>query len=362
MVWDQPEEGQPLQSIIRFRWKKYVASPSRPIAILDASADEGLLKQVFGHIDDVVDTPELPFPASVHVYQLLDERVTRGTLGIGPEGGKQILTGKWRKLLQDELLVRGTHKSDGTPHKVGIISFKDIVEDCKAALMEVGYALDQIVTGYYYNLRGDNDFQHCDILVVLGYPIPDPQGLYEEACALYHDDPEPISRERLPFDDKLEMRSGRSLAIEKIPGNKDDRLHSLYLQKSRWELYQAFHRSRPLIKDEAGGATEVLIFTNVPIRGVKIDGFLDREGRMFDTLTSLFQKAPVQADGSRKVTKTDLVDAILAAHPNLCGRDTLDRDIRRKHELLESATGSEYVGGKSKSASGLFRMMAPSDH
>ncbi len=81
--------------------------------------------------------------------------------------------------------------------------------------------------GHYYNLRGDNDFQHCGILVVLRYPIPIPQGLYEEACALHFDDPEPISREPLPFDDRLVMGNGRSLTIEKIFAYKDERLHRL---------------------------------------------------------------------------------------------------------------------------------------
>lgn len=251
------------------------------------------------------------------------------------------------------MLARGTHKADGTPRKVGIITFKDVVEDCKAALTEVGYQWrekkdeTQIVTGYYYNLRGDNDFTDCDMLVVLGYPIPNGQGLYEEACALYQDAPQPITREPKFADDWLELLNCHKVKVRGIRGYQDDRLHRLHLQKSRWELYQAFHRSRPLLKGEDGGVTEVLVFTDVPITGVPVVGFIGREGKVFDTLSMLLAASLPLPDGSRELDKARLVDMVLARHPGLWPtRDALDRWIRRAPPWLQEATGSKYEAGK----------------
>lgn len=356
LVWDRPEPANPqdrppVQSLLRINWRKHLAQLHPDIIVLDASADPELLAQVFRPIE-AVKVPEPPYPPTVRVHQLVGERVTKSTLGIGPGGGTRKLPPKWRKLLQGEMLARGTHKADGTPRKIGIITFKNVVDDCKAALVQVGYSADHIVTGWYYNLRGDNDFTDCDILVVLGYPIPNPQGLYEEACALYQDDPRPIVRDQQFFDDDLHLRNGYKVKVEGIRGYQDDRLHRLYLQKSRWELYQAFHRSRPLLRGDSGGVTEVLVFTDVPIHGVPVDGFLDIEGKIFSCLERLLKengKAPVQ----------EVADALLDSQSGLSwtgSRDSLVRRIKREVERgwLCEATGSTYVVGRSKTEPGTF--------
>lgn len=359
IAWDRPEEGQPIQSLLRFSWKKSVAGAAPPISILDASADALLLEQVFGAIDTTFELPERLLPDSINVYQLLTKRVTRGTLDLGPGGGPQKLPKKYRKSLQDELTVRGTSNPDGTPRKLGIISFKDVLDDCVAAADEVGFPRSSIETGWYYNLRGDNDFENCDLLVVLGFPAPNPHALYEEACALFRDDPNPISTEIMRFDDVLQLRDGGTANVDGLFGYADDRLHRLYLQKSRWELYQAFHRSRPLISGESEDQKDVLVFTNVPVPGVEIKGFLDKEGKVMDTLNRQLGESAISQGNYQQITNKDLVDVVLDDHPALwTTKDALNRWIRRESIWLASATRSEYVSGNGRGSPGLFRRSA----
>ena len=260
-------------------------------------------------------------------------------------GGK--VTDTYRHALQAEVASLGLYRADGTHKLVGIISFKNVVEDCKQALVDIGVPADHITIGWYYNVRGANDFSSCDVLVILGYPVPNPQGLYEEVCAVYEGDLIPVVREAEYFDVPLNLRNGNSVVVEDIRGYKDRRMHALYLQKSRWELYQAFHRSRPLLKEAAGGVTDVLVFTDVPIPGVLVDRFMGREGKVLQVLT---QRLGVNA----VVSKAELVDGFMTIVPgesNTSG--ALDRWVRHHSPWLAVAAGAWYIDGKG-SKSGLF--------
>lgn len=355
LVWDRPEEGQPVQSMLRVSWKKWIANYVLPVLVMDASAEPELLKQVFGTFD-VYEAPEVPFPTSVHVYQLVEERVTKSTLGVASAWDKGRLPDKYRQMLQQEMLERGVQRSDGTPRKVGIITFKNLVDDCVRALVEVGYEADNIVTGYYYNLRGDNDFQDCDIVVALGFPVPNPQGLFEEACALFEEDM-PLSRDTALFDDVIKLRNGNEVKVKGIMGYANDGLNRLYLQKSRWELYQAFHRARPYLKGDSDSVTEVLVFTNVPIPDIEVDGFLGTDGPLFACLEKLLKE-------NSEVTITELEDALLAFEEDSSQRARTRVKARIKRAAVSKggeekgwlcqATGTTFIPGTSKTKPGKF--------
>ena len=219
-----------------------------------------MLAQVFG-LKIAVAKPvgEPDFPPGLHVYQLRGRRVTRSAIdyhGDKPPTLKPVL----REALKREVKAR-LDRWKMRP-KVGIITFQDIEEDCRQALGELGLKDDRIISDHYYNVRGENTFTGCRLLVLVGYPNPNPQGLYEEACALFSGEKPVISREAQRWDSHLVLRNGRKLAVQNIFGYKDARLQALLLQKSRSELYQAFHRARPLVKTRV---REVLILTDVVI-------------------------------------------------------------------------------------------------
>ena len=173
IVWDDPSAGGGRQSIIRVRWLKRLPL-TQPILVLDATGRVDLLAKAFGipegliEVTERVDTPA--FPDTMKVTQWWD----------GPHT-KQHLRGhrdKYRQLLIDELSSRRAAWTDPKLSKVGLITFKEFVPYFKEALAEAGFDKTHREVDYYWNVRGSNSFTDCDLLVIIGYPIPNPQGLY----------------------------------------------------------------------------------------------------------------------------------------------------------------------------------------
>jgi hypothetical protein len=361
VVWDSPDSGGPLQSLLRIRWRNR-PSLLRPILILDATGNLDLLERAFRGFglniteSEPVTVPQ--FPSTMTIRQYWGHHLNSGTLKSDPKvHGKHennTVDSTYRALLIKEIETRC--KQSTTPLKVGIITFKAIVEDAAVALAEAGVAANDIFHDYYWNVRGSNSFTDCDIVVLMGYPIPNPQGLYEEACVLYDGDLPPISRERQYFAREMMLRNGRIVNIDKITGYGDPRLQALYEQKSLSELYQAFHRARPY--GPSTSVKEVLLFTDIPVEGVPVDGFFceGRHGRAFDILDHLLD------EGEGKVTGPQLVDAIKDARPDLePSRKAVDTWVRRQASVswLTQATGCEFIHGTSKSNPNLFRRILP---
>ena len=365
MVWASPRPGQPQQSIIRVNRRKYLPREAvHKTVVLDASGDPDLWSTALGapvtpgETNHELLSPEgMPFPESMRVVQLRDSHVGKTTLEHFDGDGQATLIPKYRDLLKGELQAR---KELGQARRVGIITFRELIPDCIAALQEVGYTYSdnpeqtEIVTGYYYNLRGANEFIGCDVLVLLGYPRPNPQGLYEETCALYQDDPRPISKEPARYSGRLLLRNGHSISIDKpLYGYNDSRLQSMLDHKSQAELYQALHRARPFAP--ATSVQEVLLVTDVPVPGVPVDTFFGRDGRMFDCLLQLL------SEPAHEVTVPQLVEAFMT----ICGPDgdgatkeSLQKWVRNDSTWLAEATGSEFAPGRGKGRPGIFRTRA----
>jgi hypothetical protein len=347
LVWERPKESGQWGSRLHIRARKYLprAAWGRTV-VLDATADVDLWNHVLG--TPVYKFPNmslpLPFPPKMRIVQLHRGNLGKGTAEHFEEDGKVVLNPRYRDLLKAEMRDRREH---GQAAKVGLITFQELVPDCMMALTEVGYNSDDIVTGYYYNLRGANVFTKCDVLVLVGYPFPNPQGLYEEACALFNDHEQPISREVQDFTLDMRLKNGHTLTILKpLYGYKDWRLQALLLQKSQAELYQAVHRARPFAPNNS--VKEVLVFTDVPAKDIPVDTFLGSAGRVFDTLVALLKERDM-------VALPALVEAVLNQHGHApWGADpqkaaeALSKWVRGQkdkpgnHEWMAQATGTVF--------------------
>jgi hypothetical protein len=334
IVWGIPETGGKLQSFLRACWRRR-PSVARPILLLDASGDLDLIQRAFRgfgvqvEASEPVDVPAFPTDMLVRHYW-------------GAHVGKTVLKeslGKYRKLVVDEMSSRLAAWTGDVPPVVGLITFKDLVGDFQKALCEVGFDDDHQVTDYYYNVRGSNEFTSCDFVVLVGYPAANEQGLFEEACVLYFGDSEPISREPQGFRAHIELRNGRALELGKdIRGYADPRLHALYKQKSLSELYQAFHRARPYGTTQV---KEVLVFSDVPVEGVPVDGFLGQEGKMLQVLTDLLEASDI-------VSKNQIVDVVQSRFPHAWNTtQALDKAVMRHSLWLHGAVGAWYIEGGS---------------
>ena len=346
VVWARPEGGGAVQSIIRIRWLRRL-SWARPTLILDATANIELLRRACRIPNALIENSKHidvpPFPEEMKVTQYLGAHLTKGTL-------KKSLQ-SYRQLVVDELTARRNSWTGEESPKVGLITFKELVGEFERVLEEVGFDEDHRVMDHYWNVRGSNAFTRCDFVVLVGYPIPNPQGLYEEACVLFSNDAEPVDRGRAYFERPMQLRNGQTLPITSIPGYADTRLQALYEQKSLSELYQALHRARPYAETNV---REVLVFTDVPIDGVPVDGFFGREGKVFDMLSQLLQGT----DG--QVSLPVLLDALIQQGMDV-SRNTLDKWVRRNAPWLAQAAGVWHIAGSSSSSPGAFRKRARRD-
>jgi len=149
----------------------------------------------------------------------------------------------------------------------------------------------------------------------------------------------------MEYDEALKLRNGNCVTIWGLDGFQDSRLEALFRQKSRSELYQAFHRSRAYID---GGIRKILVFTEVPIPQVAVEGFIGTHGDMFSALDAL-----IQSGG--EATVADVADSMMRNSPTLTiKRDSLITRIKRDSREMNGvrgwlceATGTIYTPGRS---------------
>ena len=121
---------------------------------------------------------------------------------------------------------------------------------------------------YFHNLRGSNDFEDCQVLVVLGCPIPNLCGFQEECQAFLHDEPKPLLFKPNNKTLYLDMTDGRRYGVTPY-GYWKGPVSKYYWQKCQAELYQAIHRLRPYIPKDYD--RHIFLFTNMPVKGVQVE-------------------------------------------------------------------------------------------
>lgn len=312
--------------------------PPPPAFILDATADAGLLERVFS-ISRKLDLGTPDWPDHVHVHQWVDDLVSRSTLGLRYEHNAFSPRNKqsrqrWYSRIADAL--------SGLPRDwtVGIITHKLIETEATGAIKAMGFS--DVRSLHYGDDRGSNALEQVRVLVLLGLPIPNIDDFQEEAQAFLHDW-RPLDFQWEKKEQYLEMREGLNVPVT-VGGYWKEPVASYYRQKCQSGLYQALHRIRPyLVKPD--DERYVLVFTNMPVPGVKVDHLLRTEERR--RLDERFEKAV-------SVLKQQLAQRGECTVPELAGLlaaegvDTrsVTTWIRRNAEGLAAATGARYEPGK----------------
>ena len=168
---------------------------------------------------------------------------------------------------------------------------------------------------------------------------------------MFSNDSDLISSERQSFNMVMKLRNDRTFTIDGIPGYKDSRLQALYEQKSVSELYQAFHRARPYGKTKV---REVLLFTDVPVEDVPVDSFLEREGRLLDSLRDL-------VNGQGRATLRQLRKAVWESHSqDWSSRENIRMWTDRHLPWIVTASGTDWAPDPTKPDLGEFRTSSSS--
>jgi hypothetical protein len=146
----------------------------------------------------------------------------------------------------------------------------------------------RLKTGHYYGQRGSNEFAQLEGLLVFGTPSPNPQGLLQQAEALFYHQP-PLARAQYLERRTLTMQSGPDWSMA-VRTYQDPRLQGLLRSKREDELVQALYRVRPLsvqpsvqqelFPPEGVPATRldcrIHVFSNLPLEGLKVTRLIER--------------------------------------------------------------------------------------
>lgn len=221
-----------------------------PRIILDATADEELLQLLLKDEQVEIHRAHVKTPDTLlHVAVRTGKRYGKRALCTKRrrrEDGSQPVNLDLKRAIAECRFLLARYDPDGSKAaagKVGLISFMTCVDEIAAALnipetVEVPGEHGETVThkrrGYYWNMRGSNEMEDCEILICLGTPTLRPDEVIRLARALWHDDPKPIN----PASNKDE-ETGKYIY-------EDPRLERLNAYLTRAELTQCAHRSRAL--------------------------------------------------------------------------------------------------------------------
>ena len=265
--WRKELQEQPFQEVIDDElveneegWLK------PPYFLLDATADQSLLAEVFGGADERgIDPP--PWPENVHAHQWADGIVSRRSLSIRQGSGTFSSRSlkdraRWYNRIMEQI------KDFPRDWPIGLITHKAIQGEAEAVIS--GHGFTDVRSLHYGDERGSGQLEYVRVLVLLGLPIPNPNAFQEETQAFLYDSP------LLEFDwgeeeQFLEMRGGRHEAVM-TKGYWDEPVASYYKQKCQFGLYQVLHRIRPY--NPQPYCRHIFIFTNMPIPEVKLDGVM----------------------------------------------------------------------------------------
>lgn len=233
---------------LRFGQQEGKALPPR--IILDATADEELLQLLLKDEQVEIRRAQVQTPDSLlHVAVRTGKRYGKRALCTRrwrKDDGQQPANRDLKRAIAECRFLLARYDPDGSKAaagKIGLISFRSCVDEVAAALNipetveiidEQGETVTKKRRGYYWNMRGSNEMEDCEILICLGTPTLRPDEVIRLARALWHDDPNPIN----PTSNKDE-ELGKYIY-------EDPRLERLNAYLTRAELTQCAHRSRAL--------------------------------------------------------------------------------------------------------------------
>ena len=265
------------------RWRRQVAELKYPgpgleqdtdinLMILDATAEPEIIGKVFPEGMRTHHPTEPEWPSNVYVTQWADNTVSKSQLGLYGD--------EWDDITPDEVLenwfqrvIRELEAFDKKT-SIGVITHKQIETLLVKRLNAAGY--NNVSSMHFYNLRGSNQFERNRVLVILGCPIPNMSGFREECEAFFYDDDRELVFNPTSRTSALAMRDGRSFAVNTF-GYWQPPVSNYYRQKCHAELYQAIHRLRPYRQRKYD--RHIILFTNMPIKGVEVDHVLVDEDK-----------------------------------------------------------------------------------
>lgn len=246
-----------------------------PLIVLDATADKELYEMALGR---EVDALELPVGVEAWVQQLAAGAYGKSSMEI--ESGKPSARDRLFRLarLIVEEVAKLASREDGSKRKVGIITFKDLVDPLREHLGDWDPPIEY---ANYWGLRGMNRMQDCQHVILLGTPMVGLEKLKAWVSALHWDDDE-LDTTSLEAWERLGPARGKGEDIEVLVWRfLDPRLQRFAWQFREAELIQAMGRIRPL---DDPLQKNIWLISNVPVPGFRTQTIFESQKELKDYL------------------------------------------------------------------------------
>lgn len=297
-----------------------ILTPLRPsvgvLVLLDGTANDEVLSRIVGRPVHPMRQKITPPPNTRH-FAVRTRKPDGRVKGYSKRSlvGKDRMGATERQRVADEQArtvraIKYVIKRGGVTGSKAIISYKGCVDALGEAL-----GIPPERRGHFGNIRGSNAFNDCDVLIVVGTPIPTLGEIVWWARALYADDPEPIHTTQVD----------RRYTDPRLAGLLD------YLVNS--ELTQAAHRNRPIRKD---GRT-VMSFTSGEIDFLPVTDEIT-ELSYLPTQARLDQKAEI--DQARQEQLDRAYEVILARG------DKMSVKVLRTEAGVKTKAAGDYLRGR----------------
>jgi len=175
--------------------------------------------------------------------------------------------------------------------------------------LKVEPVFEGYVTGHFGAETGDNSFENCDALFVVGTPLPSHYEMQKQAAMIFHERMTAFQTQWTSQDVQYE---GHNLAYSVGDFWHDDDLRAVAQQSREASIVQAAHRSRMNIRK-----VDVWLFTNIPMASLPPDELLTvrqivgapQKGVNLYMWNQVLQAAERMVAEKGYVTSHDLVDA-----------------------------------------------------
>jgi hypothetical protein len=239
--------------IVSLVWKKEIAriAKQKNVTILDASGDSEIYRHV---LDKEITTHEINAKSHAEIIQIRDRTFAKSSLVKKEESGTHILTDfGWKTvmLLQELSLKKRTF----------IVTYMRV----KALIRP---HLPGVEIRHFGNLRGIDLFKDFEQAIIVGRNMPSPLDVRRMVRTLYRDDAKPLDFSLKTVLVPYRMANG-SPACLPVDQYADPRTRAVVETIREEETLQAMHRLR-LVRRE-GNPPRVVIFSNLPIPGIKVD-------------------------------------------------------------------------------------------
>jgi hypothetical protein len=215
--------------------KRIRAGENVPILILDASADHEINKRFCG---DRLENAPARIRRNAYVAQVHGKSFSRQSITGLDSSGEPLSDAKLAEAqrLQGEIV----EFVNALPGEVAVMMNKPVEELLSPHLR------DGVYPGHFGAVRGRNEWQRCNTIVVIGRDQPRPYAVEQDARSLYFDDDEPlqITGEYVLEPRRLRLTGNRPPVISEVWVHPDRRVQALLETYREREVEQAIDRAR----------------------------------------------------------------------------------------------------------------------